>query len=146
MSEEAWFDPTRWEGDMRSQNNKMPLELVVTHQMDRVANLQNTVRMRVAPDQHQHVDDATLTFKMYLEWMGKGTLTALIDRHRRNGARIPEPMIWYVAEALALCGSAMFQGAVPNENGNVVAAGGWMHAILNGRVVAPADWMEVVHR
>jgi hypothetical protein len=83
---------------------------------------------------------------MYLEWMGKGNLSLLIQRHRRNNVRMPEPMIWYVAEVLALCGSAMYQGALPNQHGNVVAPGSWMQAVLNGVVAAPANWMQVVHR
>ena len=129
MYEDKWFDPTRWEGDVRSLHNKMPLELVITQAMHVVPGLENSIGVREAPSR-SHVNDMACTYRLYLEFASKGDLFGLINRHKGKQP-IPEPMIWAVAEALALAGKAMFQGTVPDENG---------HEVL------PDDWMEVVHR
>jgi hypothetical protein len=63
--------------------------------------------------------------------MSKGDLGRLVQAYQARGERIPEPFVWYVAEALALCGKAMAQGDVPDED---------------GEEEYPDDWKEVVHR
>ena len=130
LGERDWFDPTKWEGDVRSMNNKLPYELVITNAMANVQWLDHTVRMHVAP-QRAHVDDANLTYKLYLEWADKGNLQKLISEHKKRDVPIPEPMIWYTAEALALAGNAMLNGSVPDAD---------------GEDDPQENWLEIVHR
>ena len=87
-----------------------------------------TMRERLA---RRHIDDNTYSFRMYLHFMGKGDLGDMIHHYERTQQRIPEPMIWYTAEALALCGIAMHHGTIPDDQN-----------IIN---VVPG-WREIVHR
>lgn len=124
MGELEWVYPIKWTGGIRDPN-RMPMELDITHAMSQVHNLAHSVRLRKDPDPSDLNHD-TLSYKMYLQWVGGGDLNNLIIRHIQNGSQIPEPFIWYVLEALAECGVAMRQGD------------GWSPS--------STEWESIIHR
>lgn len=95
MGGSTWYDPTRWEGDIRSNDNKQPIELVVTDLMEDVRGMEYSVRMRVKPDYQLHLDNQQCSYRMYLEFMGKGDLSALIKAHQAREEQIPEVRYCY---------------------------------------------------
>lgn len=79
--------------------------------------LRNVVRLRQGFPRDL-IDNELLSYRFYTAWAAHIDLDQLIENHRRLGAHVPEPMVWYVAEALAECGKAMQHGSsgvpVPN--------------------------------
>ena len=123
-SESMWTDPRFWDGDFRDPAQKIPLELTCNDALMGVAGLENVIQLRGGINRAL-IDNELQTFRFYLEYAMHGDLDHLIETHRNRGVYIPEPMVWYVAEALARCGLAMQQGSL----------------------TAPiAEWDQIVHR
>ena len=99
----------------------MPYEVTCNEQLSAAAGTQKVVRIRFSLPP----DALTCSYKMYLKWAPHRDLADVIDQFWNQNEHIPEPMIWYVAEALAECGLAMEQGGLDGPD---------------------ADWDEIVHR
>lgn len=65
------------------------------------------------------VDRAAKLYKVYTEWCPFGDLADLVDFYIDNQRRIPEPMIWHIAESLIRSGQRMLDVAI-NNNGNQI--------------------------
>lgn len=92
--------------------------------MYNVRDLNHTVQLRVRP-RPADVYQTNLSYRLYMQYASYGDLESLIENHIRSvpPQRIPEPFIWYVAEALALAGKAMTYGDLYGQ------ADDWKHII-----------------
>lgn len=116
LDDEAWFNPRHWEGDVKINNSKRPWEVACHVAMN---GRSSVVGLRDASASHR-----TFSYRLYLNWTQHRDLHDLIDRYRRLGSHVPEPMVWHVAESLAEAGLAM-EGQVHGQ---------------------AEDWAEIVHR
>lgn len=124
-----WFDARLWaSGDMASDDNRVPWELECHRLITGVSDLDNVVKLRATTrsDVLRWVRKYNRMFRAYMEFCPHGNLDKLIAHYRASKSRVPEPMIWNVAEALARCGAAMHEIG-PGDSGR-------------------ADRQETVHR
>ena len=56
-------------------------------------------------------------YRIYLEWCSYNNLSRLIAMCKGADELVPEPMIWNVAESLAIAGVTMARGHVPGAAG-----------------------------
>lgn len=121
MGEKQWADARLFDGDVKDPTSKVPWKLACYDALMDVPGLESVapLRGRLA-DGGELVNDEFMSFRMYMDWCPHGDLADVIDTYetkRRNGEdeRIPEALIWYVAEALADCGTAMAHGTITQE-------------------------------
>jgi len=105
-----WSDARKFDGDVRHKEQKTPWELACHDALNTEAGCESVVRMREPLNRNRHINDAQMTFKMYLEFCSHGSLQDLIGNHQASSTRIPESMVWNVAECLSDCGNAMYDG------------------------------------
>lgn len=126
LSQKAWIEPTHWDGDVRDFDSRLPYELACNDALQR-AGLPYVVRIR--GEVHQGLmDNEKCKYKVYLEWCPHKDLEDLIT-HQPDDSQIPEPFIWYVAEALAIAGCYMHEGGM-----------------RDGSSTLDPEWRQIVHR
>ena len=137
LSEGSWTYPLCWDGDVRNPDTKVPNELSCHSAVMKVIGAKNVVRLR--GDVHRGlIDNESCTYRIYTEWSQHRDLHELISHYRERvqvnaTAHMPEPMVWYIAEALADCGHAMELGLIPPPPGF-----DWSTLRLS--------WKQIVHR
>lgn len=107
-----------WNGEVLDFGERKPWEFTATADMANIQDLQHTVSLKAAPDT-RHIDDELLSYRLYTAWAGFGDLDSLIQRHLQAPVRtVPEPFIWFVAEALAKAGHTMRFGHPTDASSN----------------------------
>ena len=107
---------------------KMPYELSCHEELLAIPTLGNIVRVRNGIHRGL-IDNRIQKYRAYLERSPYGDLADLIKLYAEAGEHIPEPMVWCVAESLAICGVAMQKGRTdPNLEEDM------------------PRWEEIVHR
>lgn len=118
-------------------NSRWPLEIHCHDAMSSIPGVDHVARLR-EPKRRQWINNEDKSYRLYIEWYGRGNLMNYIRRYREQRAgnphvHLPEPFLWHVAESLAKSGVAMRSGAMPGPPG------------------APppppaAGWQPIVHR
>lgn len=125
MDEYAWRDPKLWAGDVRQPTGRYPYELSCPNSLLNIPGLNAVPVLR----EGLHAGlllPAVFAYRIYTEFSPHGDLGDLIEHYAHVLDKpIPEPMIWNVAESLALCGFAMEHGHINNRPGKIDMAPNW---------------------
>lgn len=111
LSEDDWTDAHRFQGDVRDPDSKIPWELATHAAASSVTNLNHVVAM-IQGLNRNHIDHDNTSYRIYLEYCDQGDLDNLIERFIFWRKRIPEALIWHVAECLAEAAYAMAYGTL----------------------------------
>lgn len=136
---DSWHDMSDWSADpaipgstATDVNTRWPLEIQCHDDISNVPGVAHTVRLR-EQKRRGWINSEDKSYRLYVNWCGKGNLADLIAAFGQAHHLIPEPMIWHVAEAIAKSGVTMQHGVVPPMHGGPLPP-------------AAPGWREIVHR